>query len=135
MDKSKTVVKGGQSVTYVYITMAIAILIAGFFIWRYYDDGKDNGDNSDDVVVVDEKKDVIIKFEPSKSPDVIGYRFYYETSPSQVSYNSNNVDLGNKTEFNLRDYIKKKGIYNIGIVSIDKVGNLSKMRLSNNIEM
>lgn len=80
-------------------------------------------------------KSLTIQFEPSKSIDVVDYILYIEASPKKVSYNSLTQYSIIKNKIDLSDYIKIPGIYNIGIASRDKVGNLSTIRTYDNIKI
>lgn len=71
-----------------------------------------------------------LRFDPSPSPDTVGYRLYMAESPTPVDYDSPSFELGNQTEINmatLEGIQTKDGVYNLGIAAIDDAGNLSSM--------
>lgn len=80
-----------------------------------------------------------ILFPPSPSPDVTSYKLYVEPTadPSQLSYTSQSVDMGmpaaeadGRLGFDLggADVLRTvDGIYDLGVVAIDDVGNESAM--------
>jgi len=80
-------------------------------------------------------KSLIIQFEPSKSIDVVDYILYIEASPKEVTYNSLTQYNIIENKIDLANYIEIPGIYNIGIASRDKVGNLSSIRKYDNIKI
>lgn len=71
----------------------------------------------------------------SSSVDVIDYKMYVEESPTELSYNSPSVSLGNDPvggyiEKNLADFINmfpNDTNYNLGFTSVDDIGNESDM--------
>jgi hypothetical protein len=69
-----------------------------------------------------------IKFAASGSPDVVGYKMYYEEVPGVVTYQSASFDLGNSTVVDLATLPGIEnfdGVYNIGIAAVDDAGNES----------
>ena len=88
------------------------------------------------MALVQEK---ILSFEPSDSPDVVGYKMYMEEAPTLVTYDSLSFDLGAKTEginlAELPDMTTKDGVYNIGIVAVDDAGNESSMSVVNDVPL
>ena len=83
-------------------------------------------------------KSAILKFDPSDSPDVVGYKLYMEQSPLVVSYDSQSYDLGNNTEVDLStipDMTTRDGVYNLGISAVDDAGNESSMSLMNDVPL
>ena len=79
-----------------------------------------------------------IRFSPSGSPDVTGYKLYIEQDPNAVSYSSQSFDLGNPTPVNglievdvaaLPGMTTYDGVYNFGVVAIDDGGNQSSMSI------
>ena len=85
-----------------------------------------------------------IKFPPSSSPDVVGYRLYLEEAPNEVTYDSEFIDLGNPvdpsglvvvdlTQFS--ELTTKDGVYNIGITAIDDAGNESSMSKASDVPL
>lgn len=72
-----------------------------------------------------------LTFVPSISPDVVGYRLYYEEVPNAVTENSLYVDLGaTQTSVALHEipeFSSFDGLYNIGISAVDDSGNESDM--------
>jgi hypothetical protein len=79
-----------------------------------------------------------ITFTPSNSPNVAGYRLYIEQAPNPVTYNSDVYDIGDKTTIDLttiEGIPRNDGIYNIGVVSLDDLGNESSMSKFHNIPL
>ena len=77
-----------------------------------------------------------LKFKASPSPDVVSYKMYIEESPTEVTYDSESIDLGNPVNpdgyvevdlTKISELTTKDGKYNIGIVSVDEAGNESSM--------
>ena len=117
-----------NALTIIAIITIVGIL--GYSIWKNY--------NKDETTLppVFDKKPTMVSFAPSQSPDVVGYRVFIETSPKKVAFDSRSFYINkNETEFNLKKYVKEKGIFNIGISAVDDVGNLSSMQLANDIEL
>jgi hypothetical protein len=81
-------------------------------------------------------KDVTLSFPPSESSDVVGYKLYLETSPTEVTHDSPSHDLGNNTSILLNTILGTiDGIYNVGVVAIDDVGNESDFSLMSDIPL
>lgn len=84
-------------------------------------------------------KDVTLEFPGSDSPDVVGYRLYIEESPAVVTHNSSFFDLGNNTSVLLNNIVSPSGgidgVYNIGVVAVDDVGNESDFSLLNDVPL
>ena len=81
-------------------------------------------------------KSVRISFPPSTSADVVGYRLYIETYPTEVTYGSTSHDLGNKTSVKLHKVLGHvEGVFNIGVVAVDSVGNESDFSLIHNVPL
>ena len=81
-------------------------------------------------------RSVKYSFDPSGSPDVGGYKLYWEEAPTEVTYESQMVDLGPlapDTDGKVRVDLVALGIftqdtnYNFGVVAYDDVGNESSM--------
>jgi hypothetical protein len=77
-----------------------------------------------------------LRFKASTSPDVVGYRMYFEEVPNEVTYDSEYADLGN--DVNAEGYVVVDlstvarltgldGVYNIGVTAIDDGENESSM--------
>jgi len=112
------------------ISIIIILGIVGYAIWKNFDKVETP---QDDPTL---KPAMVIRFAPSPSPDVVGYRVFVENSPNEVKFNSKSFYISkNETEFNLKKYVKEKGNFNIGISAVDEVGNLSSMQLANDIEI
>lgn len=87
----------------------------------------------------------IMKFEPSTSPDVVGYKMYIQESPDPVDYTSEGIDLGMPPTdadgklvvdlSTLSALTTKDGVYNIGVVAIDDAGNESSMTKAANVPL
>ena len=86
----------------------------------------------------------MLKFKASDSPDVVNYKLYIEETPNPVTYDSENVDLGNVA--NADGYIvvdlstfpeltTKDGTYNLGVTAIDDAGNESSMSKADNVPL
>ena len=72
-----------------------------------------------------------LKWIASTTPDVVGYKVYYNTN-GEVDYLSTFVDVGNITSVVLPEGLAGfptdvDGIVNFGITSYDEVGNESDM--------
>jgi len=83
-------------------------------------------------------KNVTVRFQPSNSPDVVGYRLYMEEAPVAVSKVSQAWDLGDVTSIELstlKDMITKDGVYNIGITAIDDDGNESSISVAGDVPL
>lgn len=74
-------------------------------------------------------KKTTLKFEPSTSPDVVGYTLFVQEVPTEVDYDSEAVDLGPVTEVDLASLQlnTRDGVFNIGIAAYDDAGNFSSM--------
>lgn len=87
----------------------------------------------------------IMKFEPSTSPDVVGYKMYIQEAPDPVEYTSEGIDLGMPPAdadgklvvdlSTLAALTTKDGVYNIGVVAIDDAGNESSMTKATNVPL
>lgn len=97
-------------------------------------------------------KSAILRFPPSPSTDVVGYKMYIEPVPTEPSYQSPSHDLGNNmvevdgpgdvgitnlVEVDLSTIVSTidSGIYNLGIASVDNSGNESDLQFLNNVEL
>ena len=82
-------------------------------------------------------KDVTLTFPPSESEDVVGYKLYIETAPTEVTHDSPSYDLGNNTTDILLNTILGNidGVFNIGVVATDDVGNESDFSLLSDIPL
>lgn len=81
-------------------------------------------------------KDVTLSFPPSESADTIGYKLYLEIAPTEVTHDSPNYDLGNTTSVLLNTLLGTiDGVYNIGVVAVDDVGNESDFSLMNEVPL
>jgi hypothetical protein len=81
-------------------------------------------------------KGLIVKFPPSPSPDVVGYRLYMSEQPTPLDYSAAVYDLGNVTEIDistLDGMTTKSGTYDIGIVAVDAAGNESSMSIAEGV--
>jgi len=78
-----------------------------------------------------------LSFPPSGSPDVTGYKLYYEPTPGPVTYNSTSIDLGTATTINLSTILPVgiNGIYDIGVSAYDAAGNESDLSLSASVPL
>lgn len=71
----------------------------------------------------------------SSSVDVVDYKMYVEESPTSLTYNSQNVSLGNDPvdghiESDLASFpsmFPNDADYNLGFTSVDDIGNESDM--------
>ena len=72
----------------------------------------------------------ILRWHASSSPQVIGYKLYWSES-GDLTYDSNQANLGNVTEIVLPDDVDSfkpnGGPVELGITSIDELGNESDM--------
>jgi len=81
-------------------------------------------------------KTVRLSFPPSTSTDVVGYKLYIETSPTEITYNSPSYDLGNKTSVRLNKILKRtEGVFNLGVVAVDSASNESDFSLIYNVHL
>ena len=81
-------------------------------------------------------KDVTLSFPPSESADVVGYKLYLETVPTEVTHDSPSHDLGNNTSVLLNTILGTiDGVYNIGVVAVDDVSNESDFSLMNDVPL
>ena len=81
-------------------------------------------------------KDVTLSFPASASADVVGYKLYLEPAPAEVTHDSPSHDLGNTTTVTLNSVLGLiDGVYNIGVVAVDDVGNESDFSLLNDIPL
>lgn len=81
-------------------------------------------------------KDVTLSFPASESTDVVGYKLYLETSPTEVTHDSPSHDLGNNTSVLLNTILGAiDGVYNIGVVAVDDVGNESDFSLMSDVPL
>ena len=82
-------------------------------------------------------KDVKLSFPPSESLDIVGYKLYIETSPTEVTHDSPSHDLGNNTADILLNTILGNidGTFNIGVVAVDDVGNESDFSLMDDVPL
>ena len=87
-------------------------------------------------------QDFNIRFLASDSPDVATNRLYYEEVPTEVTYDSQWVDVGNVADVD--GYVNVSlgahlgaldGIYNIGIAAVDDVGNEATMSKANDLPL
>jgi hypothetical protein len=75
-------------------------------------------------------KSLTIKFDPSGSPDVAGYKLYMTESGTALSYASPSFDLGGATEVDistLPGMTTQNGTYDLGVAAVDEAGNESSM--------
>jgi len=97
-----------------------------------FDDEKKNRDNpfrlKQEVDNMGKIKKKRVRWQPSASSDVTGYRLYWSDS-GEVDYHSSHTELGNVLEFILPDDISsfflEPGNIALGISAIDKAGNES----------
>jgi len=68
-----------------------------------------------------------VEFDPSDSPDVTGYKLYYEFGGIEVSYDSSFQDVGlQTTDIGLITVVgNQEGALTIGVASYDAAGNES----------
>lgn len=85
-----------------------------------------------------------LKFAPSASPDVTGYKLYLEEQSNPVSYNSQSFTLGNPAPVGglievdiaaLPGMTTYDGVYNLGVVAVDDAGNESSMSVKNGVPL
>jgi len=79
---------------------------------------------------------VNLTFPESPSADVEGYKLYVEPDGTDVTHGSPSFDLSG-TSVNLADVMPADtdGIYNLGIVAVDDVGNESDFSLINSVPL
>jgi hypothetical protein len=85
-----------------------------------------------------------IKFAPSGSLDVVGYKLYMEESSNPVGYSSVSFDLGAPEAVDgfievdiaeLPGMTTYDGVYNLGVVAVDDAGNMSSMSVKNDVAL
>jgi len=76
-------------------------------------------------------KPKMLRFNPSDSVDVTGYKMYYEFGGIEVNYDSPPYDLGVQTDNISLQLILggQEGNINIGIVAYDAAGNESDIHM------
>jgi len=82
-------------------------------------------------------KEVIVKFPPSASEDVTGYKMYYVPQGQTLDYSSNTIDLGlpatgtdgkiAASVSELPNFQAADDTFSIGITAVDDAGNESAM--------
>ena len=81
-------------------------------------------------------KECILTFPPSPSPDVVGYKLYKEDAGTEVTHESSGYGLiGTTVDLSSVLPGDTDGIYNLGIVAVDDVGNESDFSLMNNVPL
>lgn len=91
-------------------------------------------------------KQRILKFRPSGSPDVVGYRLYFAPAPEPPTYDSPRADMGmpqveeesGKLAVDLAGLdgmTSTDGVYNLGIVAVDDAGNESSMLILTDVPL
>jgi hypothetical protein len=87
-----------------------------------------------------------IRFAPSPSSDVVGYKLYVAPSPASVEYTSPSFNMGNPAPdgtsglivvdlSSLPGMTTYDGMYNIGVSSVDDDGNESSMSVKNGVQL
>ena len=87
-----------------------------------------------------------IRFAPSASTDVTGYKLYVQLDPQPVTYTSTFCALGNPAPSGSPPQIQidlstlpgmtsYDGLYNIGVSSVDDDGNESSMSVKNGVQL
>ncbi len=78
-----------------------------------------------------------LSFPESGSPDVSGYKLYYEVVPAEVTYTSPSVALSsNSVVLNeIPELVDADNVYNIGVASVDDGGNESDMSKLNDVPL
>jgi len=76
-------------------------------------------------------KPKMLRFDPSDSVDVTGYKMYYEFGGKTVDYNSPPYDLGVQTDdIDLQLILSgQEGSVSIGIAAYDAAGNESEVHM------
>lgn len=81
-------------------------------------------------------KNYELSFPPSPSKDVVKYKLYIETAPTEITYESPSYDLKKKTSVKLNRILGVvDGVFNIGVVAVDDVGNESDFSLLYNVHL
>ena len=82
-------------------------------------------------------KSVSLTFPPSPSSDVVGYKVYMEPTPAVVTHESPGYSLPGTTDVNLAEVLPgdTDGVFNLGIVAVDDVGNESDFSLINAVPL
>lgn len=78
-----------------------------------------------------------LTFPGSGSPDVVGYKLYFETAPAAVTYDSASVNLGsNSVVLNTVPGLEGlDNVFNIGVSAVDDAGNESDMSVLANVPL
>lgn len=83
-----------------------------------------------DRKIVSKTKTKRIRWSRSSSPNVVGYRLYWAVS-GEVSYDSEFIDIGDRTEVILPDQVpllhRVRGEVALGITALNRDGNESDM--------
>ena len=76
-----------------------------------------------------------LSFPPSTSPDVVGYKLYYEEVPNEVTYDSPYIDVnGTSVELHeVPEFQNFDSVYNIAVVAVDDAGNESNFSPMNDV--
>lgn len=87
----------------------------------------------------------IIRFPPSASPDVTGYKLYVAMEPNVLNYSSQSYALGNPSPGGdglipvdlslITGLAGLDGAYNIGVSAVDDAGNESSMSVKNGVQI
>lgn len=82
-------------------------------------------------------KEVTLKFLPSQSADVVGYKLYYVPQGETLDYTSSSIDLGNPDldgdgkiavqVKELPDFQASDNVFSLGVTAVDDAGNESEM--------
>jgi hypothetical protein len=92
-------------------------------------------------------RDVKLKFNPSQSSDVVGYKLYVQPVPDAPNYTSQSYPLGSpepdvesgKIVINLTELLSDgsvaDGVYNVGVAAVDDGDNISSMDILNNVPL
>lgn len=82
-------------------------------------------------------KEVTLKFLPSGSPDVVGYKLYYVPQGQTLDYSSPSIDLGapeldadGKVAVQVKElpnFQASDEVFTLGVTAVDDAGNESEM--------
>jgi len=76
-----------------------------------------------------------LSFPPSSSPDVVGYKLYFEEAPTEVTYNSPHIDVSGTSValHEVPEFANFDSVYNIGVSAVDDAGNESNFSLMSDV--
>ena len=114
----------------------IAVVVVGVLCMGYAGNGGGMGNKSFRTVIVpdDGKKKLMLTWRKSRGNSVAGYRVYYDDA-GEVDYDSDSLDVGDKTWVDLRTLSPDlDGTWSLGVVAVhDNGDNESDMLFATNV--